>query len=94
MSRRGHVSLRTCLGCARIDEQRALLRIVQRGPGALALDVERRAGGRGGYLHARPECWGRFAARKGMVRSLRIAVDRAARAALVAQLRVGAESEG
>ena len=94
MSRSGHVPLRTCLGCATVDEQRALLRIVHRSGGGLALDVERRTGGRGGYLHARPECWGRFAARKGMVRSLRVAVDRPARAALVAQLRVGAESEG
>ena len=63
-------------------------------PNALAVDRDRRMTGRGGYLHPRPQCWERFAARKGMVRSLRMAVDRPARAALVAQLRGAAGSEG
>ena len=94
MSRSRHVPMRTCLGCATIDEQHALLRVVRDADGGLAVDRDRRMTGRGGYLHARPQCWDRFAARKGMVRSLRVAVDRPARAALVAQLRGDAGSEG
>jgi predicted RNA-binding protein YlxR (DUF448 family) len=71
-----------------------LVRIVRVDTGALAVDATRRAGGRGGYLHRQPECWGRFAQRKGPVRSLRAVVDRPARAALVAALHDGAMSEG
>ena len=84
--RRGHVPLRTCLGCGEIDAQRALLRIVRDVSGRLGLDPHRRSGGRGGYLHPRPECWAGFARRKGPVRAFRAAVDRPARAVLVAVL--------
>lgn len=91
MSRRGHTPMRTCLGCGTVDRQHALLRVVRDAAGVLGVDAARRAGGRGGYLHRRPECWARFAQRKGSVRSWRAAVDRPARAALIAQLqsRVG-----
>lgn len=83
--------MRTCLGCGAADQQSALLRVVRDAAGSLRIDADRRAGGRGGYLHPRPDCWARFAQRKGPVRSLRVAVDRPTRAALVAQLqsRVG-----
>ena len=93
MSRRGRVPMRTCLGCGAIDPQQTLLRVVRTDGRSLGVDAERRAGGRGGYLHLRPECWARFARRKGSVRSLRAPVDRATRAALVALLesRVGGE---
>jgi predicted RNA-binding protein YlxR (DUF448 family) len=83
--------MRTCLGCGKVDQQPALIRIVRDGAGRLRLDAERRAGGRGGYLHRAPECWARFAQRKGPVRSLRAAVDRPTRVALVAHLRRGAD---
>ena len=86
MTRRGHVPMRTCLGCGGVDRQAALLRIVRDAGGNLHLDPARRAGGRGGYLHPSPACWTGFARRKGLVRSLRAAVDRPARAALVTQL--------
>jgi predicted RNA-binding protein YlxR (DUF448 family) len=82
------------MGCGAIDPRQALLRVVRTDTGALDLDGERRAAGRGGYLHVRPECWTRFARRKGAIRSLRASVDRAARAALVAQLERGVGGEG
>lgn len=85
------VPLRTCLGCGSVDQQSALIRIVRDNTGQLGLDAKRRAGGRGGYLHPTPECWTRFTQRKGPVRSFRAAVDRPARAALVAQLRSDAD---
>ena len=94
MSRRRHVPMRTCMGCGAIDPQQALLRVVRTDSGALDIDGARRAGGRGGYLHGRSECWTRFARRKGAVRSLRASVDRAARTALVAQLERGGGGEG
>ena len=86
MSRSHHVPMRTCLGCGTADPQTALIRFVRDSGGTLRVDARRGAGGRGGYLHPRPECWSHFTRRKGPVRSLRAAVDRPARAALVAQL--------
>lgn len=81
-----HVPIRTCMGCGATAPQRDLLRIVRTPAGELRLDDARRAGGRGGYLHRRSDCWARFAKRKGALRSLRAAVDRLARAALIAEL--------
>ena len=81
-----HVPIRTCMGCGTAAPQGGLLRVVRTADGGLALDATRRAGGRGGYLHRSRECWDRFAKRKGPLRSLRAAVDRPARAALVAVL--------
>lgn len=43
--------------------------------------------GRSGYLHRYPECWERFAARKGPVRSLRRNVDKNVRIAVVQRLK-------
>ncbi len=62
------------------------MRIVRDEAAGLRADVARRLGGRGGYLHRQPACWARFAQRKGTLRALRTAVDRPARAALIATL--------
>ncbi len=66
-----------------------MLRVVRDTSGGLMIDSSRRAGGRGGYLHRAEDCWARFLRRKGMVRSLRAAIDRPARAALVSKLQIG-----
>jgi predicted RNA-binding protein YlxR (DUF448 family) len=75
------------MGCGGGSPQAQLLRVVREGE-ALRLDLLRRAGGRGGYLHPRAECLARFARRKGQLRSLRAAVDRAPRSTLIAQVRL------
>jgi predicted RNA-binding protein YlxR (DUF448 family) len=86
VTRRRHVPLRTCLGCGAIEPQRALVRVIASTGGGMLVDRDRRAGGRGGYLHRNAECWMQFARRKGPVRSLRRVVDRAARRELVETL--------
>jgi uncharacterized protein len=80
-----HVPIRTCLGCGARAPQAVLLRISCAADGALAL-VQRAHTGRSGYLHAQVECWRRFAARKGPVRSLGCCVDKPRRLAFVAGL--------
>jgi predicted RNA-binding protein YlxR (DUF448 family) len=65
-----------------------MFRVVYVPGGGLLVDSGRNSGGRGGYLHRAEECWVRFARRKGMVRSLKVPVDRSARAVLVDQLRL------
>jgi hypothetical protein len=80
-----HTPIRTCTGCGGRAPQTALLRFVAT-PAGLALDVRRRAPGRGGYLHPGPACCQEFLRRKPPLRSLRRSVDRAARLALVQQI--------
>jgi predicted RNA-binding protein YlxR (DUF448 family) len=77
--------MRTCVGCGRSAPQGTLLRFVAAGEG-LRLDLERRAAGRGAYLHRAPECWTAFVRRRGPVRSLRRSFGRAEREALLAAL--------
>lgn len=77
------------MGCGTTAPRRELLRIVRDDAG-LRFDAAQHAGGRGGYLHRRSECWAGFAKRKGPLRSLRAAIDRPARAALIAQLQFDA----
>jgi predicted RNA-binding protein YlxR (DUF448 family) len=77
--------IRTCCGCGQRDGQGALLRMTVV-DGALTVDVERRRGGRGAYLHPDRSCWQAFARGKEYVRSLRRRVSRAERTLLTAAL--------
>jgi predicted RNA-binding protein YlxR (DUF448 family) len=79
--------VRMCMGCGGRAPQGELLRLTVATDGTLAVIAGRRHAGRTGYLHPRQECWERFTARKGLLRSLGRAVDRASRAALVRQLK-------
>jgi uncharacterized protein len=54
--------------------------------GRLEPDPDRRAPGRGAYLHRDPRCLVAFISRKPFLRSLRAPVARAERERLVAQL--------
>ena len=93
MRANGHTPVRTCMACGSRAPQATLLRIVRNGAEGLRPDAERRAGGRGGYLHREPACWTRFAQRKGALRALRAAADRPERVALVGLLAREAVSE-
>jgi uncharacterized protein len=83
-----HVPVRTCIGCGLRDRQAEMFRVVHAPGDGLLVDSGRNSGGRGGYLHRSEDCWVQFARRKGMVRSLKVSVDRSARAVLVDQLRL------
>ena len=85
--------VRSCVGCGMRDPQPVLVRMTWR-DGALRRDVARSAPGRGAYLHREARCWDAFVARRGSVRSLRASVPRAAREALVAELRAATKAEG
>jgi hypothetical protein len=74
--------IRTCVGCGQRGPQAGLVRFVAAGDGSLAIDRDRRAGGRGAYLHADASCWRSFAGRRGPVRSLRVNPSRPARVTL------------
>lgn len=87
MSRTPHVPTRMCMGCGGRAPQPDLLRVSVTAAGALQFASGRRSTGRSGYLHRRPECWDRFAARKGPLRSLGCVADKPKRIALIEQIR-------
>ena len=78
--------VRMCLGCGGRARQAELLRLTVAADDTLAV-ASRRHLGRTGYLHRQPQCWDRFAARKGLVRSLGRPLGTTARALFVQQLK-------
>ncbi len=78
--------VRMCMGCGGRAPQRDLLRLSVAADGSLALTPPRHTG-RSGYLHRQPECWERFTARKGPLRSLGRAVEKTLRVTFVQQLK-------
>ena len=93
MSRKLHVPTRMCMGCGARAPQGELLRLTGTAGGALQIVTGRTWSGRTGYLHAQQECWDRFTARKGPLRSLGCAVDKPKRIAFIEGLRAGSRSE-
>jgi predicted RNA-binding protein YlxR (DUF448 family) len=79
--------VRMCMGCGGRAPQRDLLRLTVTTDGTLALVTGRKHSGRTGYVHPKQECWERFAAHKGLLRSLGRAVDKASRVKVVQQLK-------
>jgi predicted RNA-binding protein YlxR (DUF448 family) len=80
------VPIRSCIGCGARAPQRELRCVSSLPDGTLRIVHQRRRTGRTAYLHDRPACWDRFAARKGLVRALRRSVDKTTRMALVQML--------
>ena len=78
--------VRMCLGCGGRARQAELLRLTVAADETLTV-VSPRHMGRTGYLHRHQECWDRFAARKGLVRSLGCHLGTPARALFVQQLK-------
>ena len=70
-----------------------MVRLARGASGILRIDVKRSMPGRGAYLHRADPCLSRFAKRRGIIRSLRVAVDAPVRAGIVAELRGQREFE-
>ena len=74
------------MGCRQVDFKQAMVRLAA-SPGAVAVDVDFKLGGRGGYLHARRECIERFAkAKVSRFNSLGRSLDRSERVNLINNL--------
>ena len=61
---------RTCLGCRARDTPQAMVRVVC-ADGAVVVDIERRLGGRGAWLHATTACLDAAERRRAFPRALR-----------------------
>lgn len=73
MAERGHVPLRTCVGCRQASPAAALVRFATV-DGRVVCDPQRRAPGRGAWLHPDPACLERAVERRGFDRALHRAV--------------------
>lgn len=72
---KGHVPLRTCLGCGQVRPKQELLRIACNREGQIAIDPEARLPGRGAYVCRRPECGQLLQKKKALSRCWRRAVS-------------------
>ncbi|MBW1712203.1 MAG: YlxR family protein [Deltaproteobacteria bacterium] len=55
---------RSCFGCGRKTDKRALIRLALTKEGQVLVDLEQRAGGRGLYVCPKTDCFKRAAKRK------------------------------
>ena len=55
--RRGHIPLRTCIGCGLTTNKREMVRIVRSTIGTVEIDLTGKKPGRGAYLCSRSSCW-------------------------------------
>lgn len=62
--------VRTCIGCGRQAEQRALVRLGIEGE-HVVVDAERKQGGRGAWLHPGSECLEKAIKRRAFMRAFR-----------------------
>ena len=61
---------RTCIGCRAQDTPQAMVRVVSV-DGAVVVDVDRRLGGRGAWLHPTSTCLDAAERRRAFTRALR-----------------------
>lgn len=62
--------VRTCIGCRRRTDKKALLRVVWSG-GRVIVDERQVAPGRGAYLHPDPKCLAQATKKRAFGRALR-----------------------
>ena len=55
--RRGHIPLRSCIGCGLTTNKQDMVRIVRAAIGTVEIDLTGKKPGRGAYLCSRSSCW-------------------------------------
>ena len=66
---------RTCVGCRQVAGKQGLIRVVRRSGGGAAVDVTRRAKGRGAYLHPVAACVESAQKKRSLDRALRTTIQ-------------------
>ena len=66
--------MRQCVGCAEMKSKKDLLRVIKTPEDEIVLDVTGRKNGRGAYICASMECLQNAQKRKGLERSLKVAI--------------------
>lgn len=68
------VPMRQCVGCAEMKSKKELLRVIKTPEEEIVLDATGRKNGRGAYICASMECLKNARLRKGLERSLKVAI--------------------
>ena len=68
------VPMRQCVGCAEMKSKKELLRVIKTPEEEIVLDVTGRKNGRGAYICASMDCLKVARQRKGLERSLKVAI--------------------
>ena len=68
------VPMRQCVGCNEMKNKKDMLRIIKTPEENICIDTTGRQNGRGAYICANPECLKIAHQRKGLERSLKIAI--------------------
>ena len=68
------VPMRQCVGCAKMKSKKELLRVIKTPEEEIVLDVTGRKNGRGAYICASMDCLKVARQRKGLERSLKVAI--------------------
>ncbi len=68
------VPMRQCVGCAEMKSKKELLRVIKTPEDEIVLDTTGRKNGRGAYICASMECLKTARVRKGLERSLKVAI--------------------
>lgn len=71
------VPMRQCVGCGEMKAKKELVRVIKTPEGEVVLDTTGRKNGRGAYLCSNVECLDASVKRKGLERSLKIAIPTA-----------------
>ena len=68
------IPMRQCVGCAEMKSKKELLRVIKTPEEEIILDATGRKNGRGAYICASMECLKAAQMRKGLERSLKVAI--------------------
>ena len=68
------VPMRQCVGCAQMKSKKELLRIIKTPEEEIVLDTTGRKNGRGAYICANMDCLKNAQKRRGLERSLKMAI--------------------
>ena len=68
------VPMRQCVGCNEMKSKKELIRVIKTPEDEIVLDVTGRKNGRGAYICASMDCLKNAIKRKGLERSLKIAI--------------------
>ena len=88
------IPLRQCLGCREMMSKRELLRVVRSPEGAVTLDRNGKAPGRGAYICPKAECLKRAIKSKALSRALEAEIPQEIYDSLQQQLEVQANGTG
>lgn len=92
--KKGHLPIRTCLGCRSRRPKWELMRVVVK-EGRLMIDREMRLPGRGAYLCPDLNCWVMMSRKKGgLAKALRYPISRVEEVDFLTQFAHGSGKEG